>query len=73
MLWSGMYHLLTLHKPYYFLLLLNSSFKYNYNPKMNNNKYKLKNKSFTTDYKVYVWPVAGGATITYKNVKISKA
>ena len=31
------------------------------------------NTSFTTDYKVYVWPVAGGATITYKNVKISKA
>ena len=31
------------------------------------------NKDFTTNYTVYVWPVAGGATITYKNVTITKA
>ena len=31
------------------------------------------NKSYTTDYTVYVWPVAGGATITFKNVTITKA
>lgn len=31
------------------------------------------NTSFTTNYTVYVWPVAGGATITYKNVTITKA
>lgn len=31
------------------------------------------NANFTTDYTVYVWPVAGGATITYKNVTITKA
>lgn len=31
------------------------------------------NETFTTNYNVYVWPVAGGATITYKNVTITKA
>lgn len=31
------------------------------------------NTNFTTNYNVYVWPVAGGATITYKNVTITKA
>lgn len=31
------------------------------------------NTAFTTNYTVYVWPVAGGATITYKNVTITKA
>ena len=31
------------------------------------------NTEFTTNYTVYVWPVAGGATITYKNVTITKA
>ena len=31
------------------------------------------NTDFTTNYTVYVWPVAGGATITYKNVTITKA
>lgn len=31
------------------------------------------NADFTTNYTVYVWPVAGGATITYKNVTITKA
>jgi predicted RNA-binding protein with PIN domain len=31
------------------------------------------NKDFTTDYIVYVWPIAGGATIKHKNVTITKA
>lgn len=31
------------------------------------------NAAFTSNYNVYVWPVAGGATITYKNVTITKA
>lgn len=31
------------------------------------------NTNFTTNYNVYVWPVAGGATVTYKNVTITKA
>lgn len=31
------------------------------------------NADFTTNYTVYVWPVSGGATITYKNVTITKA
>lgn len=31
------------------------------------------NKDFTTDYTVYVWPIAGGATIKHKNVTITKA
>lgn len=31
------------------------------------------NKDFTTNYTVYVWPIAGGATIKHKNVTITKA
>lgn len=31
------------------------------------------NTAFTTDYTVYVWPIAGGATIKHKNVTITKA
>lgn len=31
------------------------------------------NTAFTTNYTVYVWPIAGGATIKHKNVTITKA